>query len=439
MAVLVALLATPLFAGGEQEASKDGKITLSYWHLWGGSRTELVEELVAKYKEDHPNVNFDVTFTPPNELKTKVVQAAGTGTLPDVTEIKSNWMQELNAENTLMPLDDMLAEDDIVIEDVLLANEAKRSYYNGTVYSLPNVTAGGKGLFFYNKDLMEEAGLDPVADAPKNFDEFTEVSKRLVRELNPGDTLKTIAWDPWQMAGPPALIYFSLGKDCKTVSADHTESMLDQECAVNTAKRFDNYIQEVYGPYGGYEALIRWYADVAGVETGAAQVQGFIKSQQAFYVSGSWTIGQVNQGNPDMNFSILPVPGFEGPQGSVSKHGWSYAIAQDTKHPEAAFDFLKFITLDPEGNGWFCKQQRRPCPIASVNDDDVYGQMGKMWENLMTSMRRDIYPEASSVDQDTLKPWIRDFPSRRVAGESVESIMEDIDQQYQSYLDDLNE
>ena len=60
-----------------------------------------------------------------------------------------------------------------------------------------------------------------------------------------------------------------------------------------------------------------------------------------------------------------------------------------------------------------------------------------MWDNLVLSMEQDIFPEPPSVHQDTVKPWIRDFPNRRVDGQSVPAIMEDVDAQYQSFLDDL--
>jgi multiple sugar transport system substrate-binding protein len=430
-----------LFAGGEQEGSESSEkgASLSYWHLWGGSRTELIEKVVDKFQENNPNYQFEVTFTPPNELQKKVVQAAGTETLPDIVQLHSSWMPDVSAENTLVDVSPYLEEDGIVIEDVLVEAEAKRCYYKDGVYSLPNVTAGGMGLFFYNKDLMEKAGLDPVEDAPQDWAEFTAVSKTIVEELNTGDQLDVVAWDPHQMAGQPAIVVFSFGAGYPTVSEDGRESLMDSPGVVRTAKQFDNYIQEVYGKYGGYRAILEWNSRVAGTDTGAAQVQAFIKEAQTFYVSGSWTIGQINKGNPDMDFSILPVPGFEGRHGGISKHGWSYAISKNSKNKEAAWEFLKFITIDPEGNGWFCKQQGRPCPIASVNDDPVYQEMGRMWENLVKSMQMDIFPDAPAIHQDVVKPWLRDIPARRIAGESIEEIMNDIDVKYQDYLDDLYE
>ncbi len=443
VSILCILLITPmlLLAGGQQEAgeSAEGGAELSYWHLWGGSRTELVEQLIERFKSQNPGYEFEVTFTPPNELQRKVVMAAGTSALPDVVQLHSSWMPDVNAEDTLVDLTPYLEKEGIDLDDILLSAEAKRSHYKDGIYSLPNVTAGGMGLFFYNKDLMVKAGLDPIKDAPKNWAEFTEVSKTIVNELNDEDELEVIAWDPYQMAGQPATVYFSFGAGHPTISKDGTESLMDSPGVMNTAKKFDDYIEEVYGKYGGYRAILEWNSKVAGTDTGAAQVQAFIKEAQTFYVSGSWTIGQINKGNPDMDFSILPVPGFNGQHGGISKHGWSYSISQSAKNKDAAWEFLKFITISEEGNGWFCKQQGRPCPIESVNDDEVYQEMGRMWENLVKGMSMDVFPEAPAIHQDVVKPWLRDIPARRISGENIEEIMKDIDKKYQDYLDDLNE
>ena len=125
----------------------EAKTKLTWWHLWGGTRAELIEKLAADYQKINPDVEFEITFTPPNELQKKVVQAAGTGTLPDIVEIHSGWYVVLEPAQTLLNLDEYLKKDGIVLEDILVEAEAKRCYYEGSAYSLPNVNAGGHGLF----------------------------------------------------------------------------------------------------------------------------------------------------------------------------------------------------------------------------------------------------------------------------------------------------
>ncbi len=437
LVLLCLVMSAALFAGGQQDAAEEGPVKLTYWHLWGGSRTELVEDLIARFNETHPNVEIEATFTSPNELMTKVIQAAGTGTLPDVVQIHSGWYGSLEPSATLQNLDELVAGDGLNLEDILVAAEAKRSYWDGSVYSLPNVNAGAQGLLFYNKGLIREAGLDPDKDMPTNWSEFIEISKVLVEKLNTTDTLDVIAWDPNQMAGQPAVQVFSYGAGFPTVSDESKTAQINTPGVVKTVEAFDDYILDIYGSYGDYRGILEWNSRVAGADTGAAQVQAFIKEKQVFYVSGSWTIGQVKGGNPDLDLGVLPLPGFNGSHGGTAKNGWSYAISNKSKNVDAAWDFLKFITLAEEGNGEFCIAQGRPCPIADVNNDPSYLEMGDLWTNLVSSMNLDIVPPSDDVHQDVVKPWLRDIPSRRINGESVADIMEDINALYQDYLNDL--
>lgn len=438
--IFLVFFVLPVMAGGQKDDSPvgDAPITLSYWHLWGGSRTELIEDLMEKFQKKHPNVEFEVTFTPPNELQKKIVQAAGTNTLPDVVQIHSGWYTIIQPELTLENLDSYIVADDIDLEDILVAAEAKRSYWHDSVYSLPNVNSGAQGLFFYNKGLMRKAGLDPVTDAPATWAEFVEVSGILVEKLNSGSELDVIAWDPNQMAGQPAVIMFSYGKGSPTVSDDGKVSMMNSSGVVQTAEAFDDYINDIYGDYGGYRGVLEWNSRVAGADTGAAQVQAFINENQVFYVSGSWTIGQVQSANPDLELGIISIPGFNGQHGGTAKNGWSYAMSKSSKNKAMAWEFLKFITIETEGNGEFCIAQGRPSPISSVNQDPSYKAMGEMWDNLVASMNKDIVPVSPDIDMDTLKPLLRDIPSRRIAGESIQEIMMDIHDRYQDFLDDIN-
>jgi multiple sugar transport system substrate-binding protein len=435
--ILLALLAAlPLAAGGQAEAAESGPVKMSFWHLWGGSRTPLIDKLISDFQAAHPNVEVEVTFTPPNDLQTKVVQAAGTGTLPDVFEMHSGWYDNLQPADTMMKLDSLLAQEKIDIKSLLLEPEWKRSYYQGSVYSLPNVLAGAQGLFFYNKGLMRKAGLDPEKDAPKNWDEFVRVSKILIKALNPTGTLDVIVWDPWMHVGQNMIQVFSHMAGSPTVSADSKTSLFDSPGVLETARRFDQYILDIYAPYGGYKSLIEWSSRVAGVDYGAAQVQAFIKEAQVFYVSGSWTIGQVQAGNPDLSMGLLPIPGFKGQHGAAAMHGWSYAINKGTKYSKTAWELEKFLTIDPAGNGEFCIAQGRPCPISAVNDDPRYLTQGEIWKSVVTAMKLDYTPEYND-HFNALIPWLRDVPARRASGQSIEEAVQYVHKTFQGYLDDL--
>lgn len=434
-AVAILLLgALPLFAGGAQESSSAApqKSSLTFWHLWGGSRGPLVDELVARFNRQHPEIGIEQSFTAPFDLGPKVFAAAGTNTLPDVFNLSSDWYINIRPEKTMVNLDPFLKRDSISIEKVLVQAEAQRCYYNGSVYSLPNVTAGAQFILFYNRKLLRQAGIGG-ADLPADWKEFTAVSKKLVEALNSGAQLEVVPWNPvpdyWTVVG------LAIGNGAQVISEDSKTAMLSSPGVVEVVQAFDDYIDTVFGRYGGYQGLLEWSSRVRGVDTGAQQIEPFIKEKQAFYISGSWAVGQVEAGNPDLDLQAVPVPGLKGPQGGEVFSGWAYGIGRGTKQPEAAWKFLEFITLDPEGNGEFCKAQLRPSPIAAVNQDPVYEkELGALWASICASMELDM--PTHNYFKTNLWAMLFDIPNRRINGQSVGQIMENLNNEYQDFLDD---
>jgi ABC-type glycerol-3-phosphate transport system substrate-binding protein len=126
LVVVFILCVYPAFSAGQSEATVvDGPVELSWWHLWGGSRTELIDALMEEYKLQNPNVSFNVTFTPPNELMKKVIQAAGTGTLPDIVQIHSGWYTNLMPAETLEDLTPYAEKDGLDLKKLLVEAEMK--------------------------------------------------------------------------------------------------------------------------------------------------------------------------------------------------------------------------------------------------------------------------------------------------------------------------
>jgi len=433
-AVILSLGGLPLFAGGQQDpaAAPPEKVSLTFWHLWGGSRGPLVDQLIERFNVVHPEIAIEQSFTAPFDLGPKVFAAAGTNTLPDVFNLSSDWYLNVRPDKTMVNLDPYLKRDKLAIDKILVPAEVSRCYHNGSVYSLPNVTAGAQFILFYNRKLLQQAGLTEK-DLPSNWKQYTAMSRKIVTALNQGTQLEIIPWNPipdyWTVVG------FVIGNGAQVISKDSKTSMLDSPGAVEVVQAFDDYIEAVYGKYGGHKGLVEWFSRVRGADTGAQPIEPFIKEKQVFYISGSWAVGQVRAGNPAIDLQAALVPGLKGPQGGEVFSGWTYGIGKNTKYPDAAWKFLRYITMDVEGNGEFCKAQMRPCPIASVNDDPAYEkELGALWTAIRKSMDLDM--PTHNYFKTNLWSLLFDIPNRRINGQSVGQIMENLDKEYQDFLND---
>jgi ABC-type glycerol-3-phosphate transport system substrate-binding protein len=57
---------------------------------------------------------------------------------------------------------------------------------------------------------------------------------------------------------------------------------------------------------------------------------------------------------------------------------WLYSIPGDSKKSDAAFEWLKHITMG-EGNAIFVKAQNRPSPAIKINEDPEFSKDNPHW------------------------------------------------------------
>jgi raffinose/stachyose/melibiose transport system substrate-binding protein len=81
--------------------------------------------------------------------------------------------------------------------------------------------------------------------------------------------------------------------------------------------------------------------------TGDLVLPEFQQGRLAVMTTGSWGIGSITGGAPDLNFEFKAVPGFEGQpywSGAVSP---GLALNAKAKHPDAAKVFLQWMSTEP--------------------------------------------------------------------------------------------
>src|SRR5512145_195096 len=91
--------------------SAQDPITLEWWdYLGGGSDIEALEDLIARFQETHPNITIERTVIPFGDLKTRVIQATATGTMPDIVIIDNPDHQSMAAQGAFADITDFVAD-----------------------------------------------------------------------------------------------------------------------------------------------------------------------------------------------------------------------------------------------------------------------------------------------------------------------------------------
>lgn len=120
-------------------------VTITLWHSLKDTETAGLTEIIAAYQTNHPNVEFELLFTPFDDLRNKFETAAATGEGPDLLIGGDDWGPAM--------YDALLVAD---LSDVPTGgvNEAALSVgqYNGAQVMLPYVL---KGVVLYRNTALQ--------------------------------------------------------------------------------------------------------------------------------------------------------------------------------------------------------------------------------------------------------------------------------------------
>jgi multiple sugar transport system substrate-binding protein len=173
--VAIGLASALTLIGCSPSPSNPGETTISFWQYYGLRSDELhgkpLYELIDRFMEANPDIKVDVHFVTSPDFNRTILQSAASKTLPTVMLIDSN--------DTALYAHSGLARD---VTDLATTWGQQASYYpaawettqvDDKTYGLPAI--GDTYGLYYNKDLLEKAGITP----PTTWDELTADAKKL--------------------------------------------------------------------------------------------------------------------------------------------------------------------------------------------------------------------------------------------------------------------
>lgn len=179
---------------GDGDVEPVGGDNLAIWHAMGGNLGETLEAIGEDFESD-ADVELDVEFQDSYEdTLTNFLAALDSGEVPDLCQIDSLHAGQVVATEAYEPVENILP-DDFPVDD-FLPNVIDFFTIDDELGSLP--FNNSNSIFYYNRDLFEEAGLDPD-DPPATVDDVYEYSEILVDEegvVNAGLTWPNHVWMP---------------------------------------------------------------------------------------------------------------------------------------------------------------------------------------------------------------------------------------------------
>lgn len=320
------------FAGGQSDSSKTSGVTeLQLWHRWSGANEKALDDVVAAFMAENPDVVIETTAKPGEymELLQKMIADVAAGNNPP--ELFVGGYNLMNYIYTEM--------EPTLIDKIAPSNEAYKALsekFLPAIYNLGKINNDQIGLpfalsnivMFYNEDLFEAAGLTS-ADVPQTWDDVIRVGK-IIKEKTGKFAVGMQKVDSWPDLG----IIFSNGGEI--LSEDGTKVAFDNPEAVEAVSMWQSLHQ----------------LGLAPINTDAELMANFIAGDVAMYVASCMKLASIRS-STTYNLGVVECPSFGSKVKALPAGGAAImSFTKDKSKYDAIWKFLNYA-IEQEAMGIF--------------------------------------------------------------------------------------
>ena len=322
ISMVAALSLTGCGGGGDKNAAEsDNTITVWAWDV----ALKQLQASAEKFKETHPDVEFQFEEMGTEQIYTKLATTLNTGKgLADVILLEG---EQVSGYASKYP-DGFADLSDIVNKDDYLPVKIGEVTVNDKVVGFP--WDAGPVALFYRTDYFEQAGVNP--EDIKTWDDFIEAGKKVTA------TCKTPSGEPVKMLpiAPNGSNFWKL------LLTEKGAGYFDAEG--NTAVSSPEALECMEMAKKIYDA------DIALNYTDWAEYEGVVVNQSVATIPEAvWMIGTIKDKGPDQSgkWGVMSLPVFPGDEPSGSTNGGSdIVIPAASANVDIAKEFVQFAMTD---------------------------------------------------------------------------------------------
>ncbi len=333
--------------------------------LWGFEREDAITPLLSGYSKLYPDVKVSYKEVSKDNYENTLLGALASGQGPDIFPVHNRSLSK-NA-GVISPVQPSrfgvsqiqnLFPKEVGDDFVLGATNSSA----GQVYALP--------LYFdtlsliYNKDLFDQAG---IANPPATWDEFqADVAK--IKMISPnGQIIRAGA---------------AIGGSRKTVTnaVDILNVlMLQNGVAMTFGQSYASFASDAGA--GAFNFYLR-FADSGSNyytwnESQPNDFNSFSAGNAAMVIGYNSDIQKIRAKSPFLRVGVAPLPQIN-PSNAVNYADyWGLAVSKQSKNQDSAFDFMLFMTTNPQAAGQYSEASGNPPAlrelISQKINDPVFG------------------------------------------------------------------
>ncbi|MGC5308407.1 ABC transporter substrate-binding protein [Micromonospora zamorensis] len=259
------------------------KVDLKLWNGFTGGDGEIFKTLVNQFNTEHKNIAVSVATYQWEDYYNKLPGAASSGNGPDIAVMHMDQLATFAARGVITELDDV-AKNLELAEGDFAPTVWKGGLYNNKRYGIP-LDMHPLG-FYYNKSVMQKAGLDPNKP-PTTKDDYVAALTELKKAGIQGFWVS-----PFQFTG--GMTFYSLLNQwgATLFDADVAKATFNSDPAVEACTWLVDMIKQGFSP-----ANVGQDADYLSFKSG----------KNAFTWNGIWQINDLKK-SPEVQWGVAPLP-----------------------------------------------------------------------------------------------------------------------------------
>ncbi len=323
------LLASSAFAAAPTVRRDAPVVHLTYWNMWSGIWTQVVQKMVDEFNKTHPTIQVTMTSVPSANGEQKLLTAIAAGDAPDVFTEWNPYIAAFAQQHALMNLSTFMTGKYAGLKHWFYPVAAKWGEYKGSMYAMPWTM--NSFLLYYNKTFMKQAGLNPN-NPPRTLAQLWADQAKEWKITKDG-VVQQIGYYPagnfeqlMPMFGATPGDFFN-GKKY-TMTSPKAMSIM------NFFAKFKKY------PYTQVNAFEKGLTGAAG-----GSEDPFELGKAGFIVNGMWEMPTIQQFNPKLQYGVVPIPVNPGGYYNTTWVNGNYnEIPTGSKHPQQAFEFIAWLS-----------------------------------------------------------------------------------------------
>ena len=338
---------------------------------------QQLQPLVKKFNQQHSDIRFEIVEAPSdsNQVEDLYTSSFLLGNSPyDVVYMDIVWTPKFAAAGWLRDISERLEPEQA---QQYLEADIEGGKYEGKLYRLP--FRSDAGMLYYRQDWLEQAGYEP----PETFEELLTISGELQQQ---GLTDWGFVWQGKQYEGLAAMFVEILqGNGAYWVNPETLEVGLDRPEAIAAVEFLRKAIAKKVSPPG-----VTTYAEE---ETRLL----FENGKAAFLRNWPYVYSLAAESDIAGKYSIKPMVHAAGKTSGATLGGWGLGISTSTKHPDAAWQVIEFLSSEESQREFLLETGFVPSRIALFNDPKIVAKY-------------DYYPQLLEVVQSSaLRPPISQY------------------------------